>query len=219
MFKDAIDNASARDEALRDELTAKLEHLERTAATWYDETLQSLQARAAESYGAAGLCARVIAAGRYDDDVERALLSSLADDLRDQGDKLSQLREEARMDEGRDDLPVFSSRDLSDDSSLSPVSSAVDWELFAEVESRQFVADNADATADHGEMQDRAYRFASSAVSGHGLSRQSKVTIVTSFLEGVEQAAYDIATAGQKALRSRTSRKESVDVPDAALYL
>lgn len=216
MFKQAADDASARDTALRNDLNDKLEHLERTATSWFDESPESVKARSSELYAAAGLCRRTAATCTYDD-AEHSLLSSIASDLQDQADKLSQLHAEALMDQSRGDAPVFSSRDLSDDSGLSPVVSATDWDLFLDVEPRQFVADNIDAVSDSGEMEDRAYTFARSAVSGHGLSRKAKIEIVSAFLAEVAETSFVVTEDLKARPTARTAAK--VDSPDSVMFV
>jgi len=188
MFDRANQRVAGLVAGLENELADRLERLDKTATNWYDGSSQSAQQRSRELNAAASACRRL--ASLYRDEEDQADLHLLAEGLNEQASKLAAVHEELFADEQEaavGDIPHFSNPGVLADESRTGAVNRTDWDLFLDVEPRQFVAANAYALDDADDMRERAFSYIDSCTSGHGLSHQQRKNIAVAFLSNVEE--------------------------------
>jgi hypothetical protein len=215
MFTEATNRHTALYNGIQDELWGKLEHLDKTASTWFDQSTASVEQRKSFLYQTAGLALRVAALSNEEDSTD---LHALAQGLERQAVKLSALAEQTNSDEFENQYgsttPVFSSKGMADESHTAATYST-DWDVFLAIEPREFVAANRSALASDEEMRRRAFVFMENEVSGHGLTRKAKMEITSAFLQNVE-----ISRQSQASVPTRTSaKKDEFEMQDIDLYI
>jgi primase-polymerase (primpol)-like protein len=182
VFRDAQNLTAANQADLYSKLSGKIDALEDTATSWFDNKTASVKQRRIALVDAAELSERV--ASFADDPEDSADLKVLAENLRYQANELLDLQQELANEEysqrvGSTDL-LFSH--LMDESRTA-ARLDTDWDMFMAIEPREFTA--AQGTIDPEELKIRALAFMDDATSGHGMSRKAKIELTSEFIARV----------------------------------
>ena len=210
MFREAQQQTEKMHTAVYAELETYMEFLNKTASTWFDNDSASVSKRQQALQKAATLCKRLASF----DDENADHLHSMGDDFYTQSSSLMGILAAVQEEEHiRDyDAPIFSSRDISDESKTGTISTN-DWKLFMATEPSLFVESNNFVVGDYEEMRIRAFNYMEDTTSGHGLTRSAKITLTEQFLAHVEAERQNQNT---KSVSKESSA--SISFPDAALF-
>lgn len=217
MFKASQEQGMNRLAHLEEELAISLEYIHKTADSWFEDTVESVEKRQRVLNRTASLCERL---ANFDgqDMVSVAEFQETSKSLRAQASELSTVAEEVsnldyEYEHGGFDDPYSRFSSFNEGTSSDH---RTDWDLFLDIEPRIFVAENKGLVSDSEAMRDKAFGLMTDAVSGQNLSRKAKIETTISFLDRVEEERKRVSRRAPK----RASRPAPVsDVPDELFFM
>lgn len=203
MFMEADTRATAYASQVEGELYKRLDYLDKTASTWFDDKSSTVESRRDEINRTFALCRRVASLPTTQED-DAETLQVIAENLKREAQLLEPVITQLKTSEYRTqvgDAPIFSSQGLTDESRTGS-RMETDWDLFMAIEPKNFVTANRDCSEQ--ETRTRAFNYIADATVGHGLSRKAKIEIAETFLTEVEGFR-------DQALSQKTAKKVVVD--------